>query len=177
MQSIVLIGFPGAGKSTIGKRLAERLGMDFLDLDLYIEEKYHTAVPLLFQKYGEPAFRTLEYAALCEALALDNVVIATGGGAPCHGDAMERINARAQSIYLRLSEDQLVERLLHSKKKRPLTNSLPEAELRTYVHETLAKREPYYLRATHVWTPTGTDELPLLCGDAQPCAPTSVNTP
>ena len=151
-MTLVIVGFSGAGKSTVGRKLAERLGMDFVDLDLYIEEKYHSAVPLLFQKYGEPAFRALEYAALCEVLAMDGVVIATGGGAPCHGDAMAKINARAQSIYLQLTEDQLVERLLHSKKKRPLTNGLSEQELREYVHKTLSKRESYYLQAETVWS-------------------------
>ena len=149
-MNIVLIGFPGSGKSTLGRRLAEQLGMEFIDLDHYIEVKYHTAIPLLFQKYGEPAFRALEYAALCEVLAMDGVVIATGGGAPCHGDAMAKINARARSIYLKLTEDQLVERLLHSKKKRPLTDHLSDPELRVYVHETLALREPYYLQAHEV---------------------------
>ena len=159
MNTLVLIGFPGSGKSTVGRRLAAKLGVAFIDLDLYIEEKYHTAVPLLFQKYGEPAFRALEYAALCEVLAKDDVVIATGGGTPCHGDAMAKINARAQSIYLQLTEEQLVERLLHSKKKRPLTNSLAEPDLRAYVHETLAKREPYYRQANIVWTPEEADAL------------------
>ncbi|MBQ3733867.1 MAG: AAA family ATPase [Bacteroidales bacterium] len=162
MNNIVLVGFPGAGKSTVGRRLADKLGMAFIDLDLYIEEKYHTAVPLLFQRYGEPAFRMLEYAALKEVLEADNAVIATGGGTPCHHDAMTLINSRAHSIYLKFSEEQLVEHLLHSKKKRPLTQHLSEPELRAYVHETLAKRERYYLRATTVWTPTQANELPFV---------------
>ena len=162
MNNIVLVGFPGAGKSTVGRRLADKLGMAFIDLDLYIEEKYHTAVPLLFQRYGEPAFRMLEYAALKEVLEADNAVIATGGGTPCHHDAMTLINSRAHSIYLKFSEEQLVEHLLHSKKKRPLTQHLSEPELRAYVHETLTKREPYYLRATTVWTPTQANELPFV---------------
>jgi shikimate kinase len=161
MNPLVLIGFPGSGKSTVGRRLARKLGVAFLDLDRYIEEKYHTSVPLLFQKYGEPAFRALEYAALCEVLAKDDVVIATGGGTPCHGDAMAKINARARSIYLQLTEDQLVERLLQSKKRRPLTDSLSEPELRAYVRETLAKREPYYRQAHTVWTPEDADALPV----------------
>ena len=152
MNNIVIVGFPGAGKSTIGKRLANKLDMTFIDLDLYIEEKYHSAVPLLFQKYGEPAFRTLEYAALQEVLSADNAVIAVGGGTPCHKDAMEQINAKAHSIYLQLTEDQIVDHLLHSKKKRPLTNHLSEPELREYVRKTLAIREPYYLQAQEIRT-------------------------
>ena len=151
-MNIVLIGFPGSGKTTLGRQLAGELGVPFIDLDLYIEEKYHTAGPLLFKKYGEPAFRALEYAALCEVLAMDGVVIATGGGTPCHKDAMAKINACARSIYLKLTEEQLVERLLRSKKKRPLTDHLSESELRVYVHETLALREPYYLQAHEVLT-------------------------
>jgi shikimate kinase len=104
----------------------------------------------------------LEYAALKEVLEADNAVIATGGGTPCHHDAMTLINSRAHSIYLKFSEEQLVEHLVHSKKKRPLTQHLSEPELRAYVHETLAKREPYYLRATTVWTPTQANELPFV---------------
>ncbi len=147
MNNIVIVGFSGAGKSTIGKRLADKLGMTFIDLDLYIEEKYRTSIPLLFQRYGEPAFRTLEQAALREVLGCDNAVIATGGGTPCHGDAMALINAHAKSIYLKLTEDQLVNHLLHSKKKRPLTNLLNKSELREYVRKKLAEREPFYLQA------------------------------
>ena len=153
MNNIVIVGFPGAGKSTLGKLLANRLGMTFLDLDLYIEEKYHSAVPLLFQRYGEPAFRTLEFAALREVLEKDNCVIATGGGTPCHPGAMEAINANAKSIYLQLSEKELVERLMTSKKKRPLTHLLSEPELRDYVRKNLPVREPWYLQA-HLTCPT-----------------------
>lgn len=152
MKNIVIVGFPGAGKSTVGRRLANRLNMTFVDLDLYIEEKYHTAIPLLFQKYGESAFRTLESAALAEVLGKENAVIATGGGTPCFNDNMAKINAHASSVYLKLTEDQLVEHLLASKKRRPLTDSLSEPELCEYVRETLPKREPYYLKAHSVLT-------------------------
>ena len=152
MKNIVLVGFSGAGKSTVGRKLAEQLTMNFIDLDVYIEEKYYTAIPLLFQRYGESAFRTLEYAALQEVLSAENTIIAVGGGTPCHGDAMSLINARARSIYLKLTEEQIVYHLLHSKKKRPLTNHLSEPDLREYVRKTLAVREPYYLQAQEVWT-------------------------
>lgn len=152
MDNIVIVGFPGAGKSTIGKRLAEKLDMTFVDLDLYVEEKYHTAIPLLFQRYGESAFRTLESVALEEVLTIKNAVIAVGGGTPCFHDNMTKINANAFSIYLQLNENEIVDHLLHSKKKRPLTNHLSEPELREYVHKTLAIREPFYLQAQQVWT-------------------------
>lgn len=158
MENIVIVGFSGAGKSTVGRKLADKLNMTFVDLDIYIEEKYHTAIPLLFERYGEPAFRTLETAALKEVLAMDNCVIAVGGGTPCHGNAMEQINAHAKSIYLQLTEDQIVDHLLHSKKKRPLTNHLNETELREYVRKTLAEREPYYKQAQKIWT---LDSLPI----------------
>jgi shikimate kinase len=152
MKNIVIVGFSGAGKSTVGRRLAKKLSMTFIDLDLYIEEKYHTAIPLLFERYGESAFRTLEYSALQEALTTENAVIAVGGGTPCHGDAMALINAQAKSIYLQLDENEIVQHLLHSKKKRPLTNHLNEEELRAYVQKTLAEREPYYRQAQEIWT-------------------------
>lgn len=151
MKNIVIVGFSGAGKSTVGINLANKLDMTFIDLDLYIEEKYHTAIPLLFERYGESAFRTLERAALLEVLTLENCVIAVGGGTPCHEDAMALINAHSKSIYLQLTEDQLVDHLLHSKKKRPLTNHLKEVELREYVRKTLAKRMPFYLQAQEIW--------------------------
>ena len=147
MNNIVIVGFSGAGKSTVGKRLADHLGMMFIDLDLYLEEKYHTAIPLLFQRYGESAFRTLETAALTEALVMENAVIAVGGGTPCFNDNMSKINAKTTSVYLQLDENEIVDHLLHSKKKRPLTNHLNEEELRAYVHKTLQQREPYYLKA------------------------------
>ena len=152
MKNIVIVGFSGAGKSTVGRKLAKKLNLAFVDLDLYIEEKYHTAIPLLFQKYGESVFRTLEYSALQEVLSTENTVIAVGGGTPCYGDAMAQINAHAKSIYLQLDEDEIVDHLLHSKKKRPLTNHLNEEELRAYVRKRLAEREPYYRQAQETWT-------------------------
>ena len=82
----------------------------------------------------------------------DNAVIAVGGGTPCHENAMELINNHSRSIYLKLDEDEIVDHLLHSKKKRPLTNHLNEPELREYVKKNLAIREPYYLQAQEIRT-------------------------
>ncbi len=150
MKNIVLVGFSGSGKTTIGHALASQLDMEFVDLDSAIEEKYHASIPHIFEKYGESVFRQCEYLTLKENLSHSNIVISTGGGAPTYKDAMELINAQAFSIYLDLSEEFLVNRLKNSKKVRPLTSSLSDESLHDYVHITLLKRKPYYQMANLV---------------------------
>lgn len=148
MRNIVLVGFPGSGKTTLGRHLAKYLKLQFTDLDTKIEERYHSSIPHIFEKYGESAFRECEYNTLAELLGQQNVLIATGGGAPCFNNAMQLINAQATSVYLKLSEDILLERLLISHKKRPLTQNLDKEELKQYIHKTLQKRAPYYEQAS-----------------------------
>jgi shikimate kinase len=82
LRRLVLTGFMGAGKTTIGRLLAQRLGWDFLDLDAYIEARTGLSVPDIFSAHGEPRFRQLESAALASALGRSNVVLALGGGTP-----------------------------------------------------------------------------------------------
>lgn len=147
MKNIVLVGFSGSGKTTIGRALAQRLGLGFVDLDSAIEEKYHCSIPHIFEKYGESVFRQCEYQTLKEKLACSNIVLSTGGGAPTYKNAMELIHNEAFSIYLNLSEETLFNRLKFSKKNRPLTSSLSDGELRDYVRKTLQKRLPYYQMA------------------------------
>lgn len=154
MGRVVLVGFSGCGKSTIGAQLAEQLNLQFIDLDTAIEEKYHATIPHIFEKYGEFVFRKCEFHTLSECLELDNVLIATGGGAPCSDEAMRLINKKSISVYIKLTEEQLVERLLNSKRKRPLTQGKTPEELREYVHKTLALREPYYLQAKKILNAT-----------------------
>lgn len=148
MRNIVLVGFPGSGKTTLGRHLAKYLKLQFSDLDTKIEERYHSSIPHIFEKYGESAFRECEYNTLAELLGQQNVLIATGGGAPCFNNAMQLINAQATSVYLKLSEDILLERLLISHKKRPLTQNLDKEELKQYIHKTLQERAPYYEQAS-----------------------------
>jgi len=146
-RNVVLVGFSGVGKTTIGRALAAHLGMEFVDLDTSIEEKYHATIPHIFEQYGESVFRQCEYQTLTEKLALSGQLIATGGGAPTYKDAMEQINTHALSIFLNLTELALVERLKHSKKKRPLTDNLSDEALKDYVHQTLQGRLPFYKMA------------------------------
>ena len=146
-NKIVLVGFSGAGKSTIAKKLANHLNFSVLDTDKMLEERYRISVCNIFEKYGEVVFRQLEYQILEEALMQENVVIATGGGAPCSLDAMRLINETASSIYIEMSPKSLTQRLLHAKVIRPLTKNKTEEELLGYITEQLALREPIYKQA------------------------------
>ena len=82
LRRIILTGFMGAGKTTTGRTLAERLGWTFLDLDTHLEQRANTTIPKIFEHHGEPHFRRLESSALASALALTSTVIALGGGTP-----------------------------------------------------------------------------------------------
>lgn len=146
-RNVVLVGFSGSGKTTVGRELAIRLGLEFVDLDSAVEQKYHASIPHIFQKYGESVFRQCEYQTLMEKLAQSGLLIATGGGAPAFKDAMQQIKTHAFSVYLKLPEETLFNRLKFSKKNRPLTSSLSDGELRDYVRKTLQKRLPYYQMA------------------------------
>jgi len=111
----------GAGKTTIGEQLAERLEYNFLDMDYMIEEKIQQSVSQIFSELGEEKFRQLERECLEKISTERNVVVATGGGAPCFYDNMERMNACGLTVYLNLSPEELQERLeLSHKNKRPL---------------------------------------------------------
>ena len=93
-QNIVLVGFPGAGKSTIGKNLAPLLGLRFVDLDKYVEQRFQYSVPQLFAQFGELVFRKCEFEALSEILQDNHQLIATGGGTPCYEQAMQLIKKK-----------------------------------------------------------------------------------
>lgn len=147
VNRIVLVGFSGSGKSTYGRRLARRLGMEFFDLDQCFEAHYHITIMDFFSKYGEESFRICEYSLLKDVLSRENCVISTGGGTPCFFDSMDLIKMLSVSIYIQLSVSSLVDRLMNSKKPRPLTRGRTLEDLHTYVTEELSRREVYYKRA------------------------------
>lgn len=142
-----LVGYMYSGKSTFGRQLAASKGMDFLDLDWAFEQRYHYTVPRFFAAFGEAPFRQLESQLLRSTAELDNVVIATGGGTPCHSSNMDFILAHGTAIYLRMSVDDLVSRALRSRNPRPLVKGLSESDLRARIDSQLKEREPSYLRA------------------------------
>lgn len=148
-KPIYLIGYMYSGKTTLGKKLAQRLGYDFVDLDQLFEQRYHTTIPLFFANYGEPVFRQLESNLLHETATLTRTIVSTGGGTPCQPGNMEFILQHGVSVYLQLSFDAICARMACSKKIRPTLAALSLPERRQFIQEQLQLREPYYTQANH----------------------------
>ena len=150
MTRIILIGFMGAGKTTIGRQLALALGLQFYDLDWYIEMRYHKKVSEIFAEQGEEHFRDLERRMLHEVAEFEDVVISCGGGTPCFGDNMQYMNQQAETVYLKLEPEVLAMHLSMGRTVRPLILNKTGDELLSYIKETLKEREPFYTQARHI---------------------------
>lgn len=137
----------GAGKSTMGKWLAQVMNMEFIDLDNFIEARQHKTIKEIFAEIGEEGFRMLERRSLEEVSQFENVIISLGGGTPCFFDNMEIVNQAGASVYLKPTEEVLLKRLSKGKHKRPLLAQKTDEEILQFMREQLAWREPYYLKA------------------------------
>lgn len=120
MIRIFLTGYMGAGKTTLGKAFARELGLTFIDLDWYIEERFHRSISDLFHERGEDGFRQLERNMLHEAGEFEDVVISTGGGTPCFFDNMEYMNRQGQTVFLDVPVEVLFRRLRVATQQRPI---------------------------------------------------------
>ena len=146
---IILIGYMGAGKTTIGKALATELGLRFYDLDWYIESRMRKTVAQLFAEMGEEGFRRIERNMLHEVAEFEDVLISCGGGTPCFFDNMQYINQQGQTLYLKASPDVLYKHLKMGKSVRPLLHNKTPDEVKAFISEQLTAREPFYLLAHH----------------------------
>ncbi len=144
MAKIFITGYMGSGKSTAGKKLASELGYEFIDLDHFIESEYNQTIPEIFASKGEKEFRSMENNALKKVLEKTDAVISCGGGTPCYFNNMELMNNNGITIYLKMSVDALVNRLVNAKEKRPLIQNKTEPELRAFIARQLEKREDQY---------------------------------
>ena len=151
MKSIIIIGYMGAGKTTVGKALAKELGIMFYDLDLYIESRMHKTVKQIFDESGEDGFRQIEHNMLHEVAEFENIVLSCGGGTPCFFDNMDYMNQLGETVYLKASPETLYAHLKMGKGVRPLLlNKTPE-EVQVFIREQLQKREPFYEKAKHIF--------------------------
>ena len=136
----------GVGKSTLGKKLAQRLEVPFIDSDMIIESIVGMSIADYFSTYGEEEFRSLEKDVLT-GITEASAIIATGGGLPCFFDNMDYMNTMGVTIYLERPAKELFQRLKNTKKQRPLLAGLSDNELLEFITEQLANREVYYLQS------------------------------
>ena len=144
---VYLIGYMGAGKTTISKLLANELQLPFYDTDEEIEKKERRSVSEIFEKDGEFHFRMLETKLLKNIN--QNSIISCGGGLPIHHNNIGLINSKGISIYLKASNNFLFNRLKNEKKNRPLIANKTDKELEFYIRNELQKRSPFYNLANH----------------------------
>lgn len=141
----------GAGKSTLGRLLAEALQISFIDLDHYLEQRFHKTVNELFAERGEAGFRDLEMRMLHEVGEFRDVVIATGGGTPCFFDNMAYMKRQGMSVYLKTSVPTLFSRLRKAAKSRPLLREKTDEQLLVYIADNLERRTPAYEQASLIF--------------------------
>jgi shikimate kinase len=150
MARLFLTGYMGSGKSTIGEKLASKLNYGFIDLDRFIESEYKQTIPEIFATKGESEFRAMENNALKKIIEKENVIIACGGGTPCYYNNMELMKDNGITVYIKMSVDSLVSRLLVAKEKRPLIENKTESELKSFITRQLEKREDFYHQAQYI---------------------------
>ena len=152
-MKIILLGYMGSGKSTIGKALANELNLSFVDLDHAIEKQMGMTISDFFETSGELKFRRLENEVLNNVLAEnDQMILSTGGGTPCYGNNLQLMKSapNAKVFYLKASIKTLTERLLSEKDTRPLIQSIGDDNLPEFIGKHLFERSNFYLQADYV---------------------------
>ena len=156
---IFLIGYMGTGKSTLGGAVARLGDIRFIDLDHYIEGRFHRSVSQLFEERGEDGFRKVEQAMLHEVGEFEDVIIACGGGTPCFFDNMDYMNSRGLTILLEAPLPCLCRRLWEGRRKRPLIKGMQPQELAQFITSNMEARMPFYSKAKLTF-PSGELETP-----------------
>ena len=149
MKRIILIGYMGSGKTTVGKALAKETRLPFYDLDWYIESRMRKKVSEIFAERGEEGFRKIEHNMLHEVAEFEDVIISCGGGTPCFFDNMDYMNRQGDVVWLKSEPEVLYKHLLMGKGDRPLLKGKSPDELIEFIKQQLAQREPFYSKARH----------------------------
>lgn len=150
MRRIILVGYMGSGKTTVGRQLAKVLDLQFYDLDWYIEMRFRKRVSQIFAEKGEEGFRDMERRMLHEVAEFENIVLSCGGGTPCFFDNMTYMNSLVgDTVYLRCDPQVLAKHLRMGRTERPLIKGKNPLELEQYIRDSLNEREPFYSKAKH----------------------------
>lgn len=178
---IALIGMPGGGKSTIGRHLAKRLSVPFVDSDAVIEQRIHESIRSYFEREGEERFRDLEQEVISELLQTTGAVLATGGGTVLRETNRQTLRDRSVVVYLRSTPEELGRRLRHDTQRPLLQGANPQEQL----SKLFAERDPIYRQTAHfvveavrpsVSTLVNTIVMQLeLAGVVGPAEPSSTN--
>jgi shikimate kinase len=167
-MKLVLLGYMGVGKSTLGRLFAETFQLKFIDLDSYIENREQLSIPELFKEKGEIYFRRVESESLKEILSGQNhFVLSLGGGTPVYANNMEQIKESkgVTSVYLKLQLKELVDRLFEQRLSRPLISHYTDKdEFEEFVRKHLFERQPFYFMADQILDVT--DKTPSMCLEA-----------
>lgn len=150
MKRIIIIGYMGSGKTTVGHALSQELGLPFYDLDWYIETRMYRTVKQIFDEKGEEGFRKIEHNLLHEVAEFEDVIISCGGGTPCFFDNIDYINRQGETVYLKCTTDVLYKHLKMGKTVRPLLLNKTPDEVKTFIEAQLKQREPFYAKAKHI---------------------------
>lgn len=157
-MAVAFVGLPGAGKSAVGRRLAQRLQLPFVDSDLLIEKRIGCSIREFFEREGEARFRDIEQQVIAELAASASGVLATGGGAVLRQPNRQQLRAHFHVVYLRSSPEALFRRLRHDVKRPLLQVADPLGRLR----ELHAARDPLYRETAHDVVETGRPSVAML---------------
>lgn len=149
LMRIYLIGMPGTGKTYWAQRISVLKNIDWIDLDAEIEKESNLSIQAIFETEGEAVFRKKEAEALRKLVEFKNIVIATGGGAPCFHDNMKVMNETGVTIWIDESVEVLVERLKAGRDHRPMIRGMNDDQLIEFVERKLKERESFYSLAQY----------------------------
>ena len=158
MQGVALVGLPGSGKSTVGRQLARRLQLPFIDTDPLIERRLGCSIRAYFEREGEESFRDEEEAVLDELTQTHEGVLSTGGGVVLRAGNRERLRTRMHVVYLHSASDEVFRRLRHDQNRPLLQVKDPLSRLR----DLYAVRDPLYRETAHFVIETGRPSVATL---------------
>ena len=149
-KSLVLTGMMGVGKSTIGRLIAKRLKIKFIDVDKIIEKKEKKTIKRIFEDHGEKYFRKLEFEYFNQIIEHNNIIVSTGGGTVVHNDIMNLINKNGTSFFLQCKINIIFERIKKTKNIRPLLKKLNDYQILSFIEKKLSERIFYYEQSDYI---------------------------